>query len=120
MAKRFSRTALDTLDIVAEDSERCWGGLTGKKPMRSLGHMGPIEDERPSDAPKKGAAAARFPRPAVKILKDWLVVHIDNPYPTDEEKEHLKEYVTESLESYRVAARCWKSRLLRYALLMLL
>jgi len=93
MIMRKSRTALDTLDIVAENSERLYGGLTGKKPMRSLGHMGPIEDEQPEDKPKKGAAAARFPRAAVKILKDWLIAHIDNPYPTDEEKEILKEYV---------------------------
>jgi hypothetical protein len=91
MIMRKSRTALDTLDSVAENSERLYGGLTGKKPMRSLGHMGPIEDEQSDDKPKKGAAAARFPRAAVKILKDWLVTHIDHPYPTDEEKESLKE-----------------------------
>tara|TARA_R110002003_G_scaffold70_9_gene6367 strand:+ start:21597 stop:22196 length:600 start_codon:yes stop_codon:yes gene_type:complete len=86
------KTALDTLDVVGEDDERCFGGLTGKKPMRCLGHMGPIEDDNQGDErPKKGAAAARFPRAAVKILKDWILQHIDHPYPTDEDKEFLKQ-----------------------------
>jgi hypothetical protein len=86
------RTALDTLDVVAENETRCVGGLTGRKQMRSTGHVGPIEDENEGEqGPKKGAAAARFPRAAVKILKDWMVVHIEHPYPTDEEKETLKQ-----------------------------
>jgi hypothetical protein len=86
------RTALDTLDVVAENETRCIGGLTGRKQMRSLGHVGPIEGENEGEeGPKKGAAAARFPRAAVKVLKDWMVVHIEHPYPTDEEKEILKQ-----------------------------
>ena len=86
------RTALDTLDVVAENDIRHVGGLTGKKQMRSLGHLGPIEDGREDDeGPKKGAAAARFPRAAVKVLKDWMLMHIEHPYPTDEEKETLKQ-----------------------------
>lgn len=85
-----SKTSLDTLDIVAEHSEQLFGGETGKKPLRSLGHLGPIEDESLVEgAPKRGAAASRFPRAAVKILKDWLISHLDHPYPTDEEKERL-------------------------------
>jgi hypothetical protein len=59
MSIQKSKTALDTLDLIAEDSERCFGGLTGKKPMRCLGHVGPLEDET-VDGPKKGAAAARY------------------------------------------------------------
>ncbi|KAF1944808.1 hypothetical protein EJ02DRAFT_479592 [Clathrospora elynae] len=86
------RTALDTLDVVAEDDCRHFGGLTGRKQMRSLGHMGPIEDfDEDDQVPKKGAAAARFPRAAVKALKDWMQTHVDHPYPTDEEKEALKQ-----------------------------
>ncbi|KAF2830694.1 hypothetical protein CC86DRAFT_391553 [Ophiobolus disseminans] len=86
-------TALDTLDVVGEDDERCFGGLTGKKQMRSLGHMGPIDDDnnQGEERPKKGAAAARFPRPALKVLKDWMMQHFDHPYPTDEDKELLKQ-----------------------------
>ncbi|KAF2867009.1 hypothetical protein BDV95DRAFT_503606 [Massariosphaeria phaeospora] len=86
-----SKTALDTLDSVAEDNERCFGGLTGKKQMRSLGYVGPIEDDPDLPAEKKkGAAAARFPRTAIKILKEWMIEHIDHPYPTDQDKEDLK------------------------------
>jgi hypothetical protein len=90
MSGMRQRTALDTLDVVAENDIRHIGGLTGKKQMRSLGHLGPIEDGKEDDAgPKKGTAASRFPRAAVKILKDWMLQHIDHPYPTDEEKETL-------------------------------
>ena len=85
------RTALDTLDVVAENDLRLFGGLTGRKQMRSLGHRGPIEvDGQGQEGSKIGAAAARFPREAVKILKDWMLLHIDNPYPTEEEKDFLK------------------------------
>ncbi|KAG9189036.1 hypothetical protein G6011_05904 [Alternaria panax] len=92
MSGMRQRTALDTLDVVAENDTRHFGGLTGKKQMRSLGHLGPIEDGKDDDeGPKKGAAAARFPRAAVKVLKDWMLMHIDHPYPTDQEKETLKE-----------------------------
>ncbi|KAF2261957.1 hypothetical protein CC78DRAFT_535186 [Lojkania enalia] len=86
-----SKTALDTLDVVTEDSAQLFGGLTGKRPMRCLGHVGPIEADEADKGPKKGAAAARFPRAAVKILKDWMIEHLDHPYPTEEEKESLKE-----------------------------
>ncbi|KAF2449666.1 hypothetical protein P171DRAFT_427840 [Karstenula rhodostoma CBS 690.94] len=90
MPMQMKRTALDTLHSVAEVSERTFGGFTGKKPMRSLGHQGPIEEDETEDkGPKKGAAAARFPRAATKMLKDWMIAHIDNPYPTEEEKEAL-------------------------------
>jgi hypothetical protein len=59
--------------------------------MRSLGHLGPMDGDQADDGtPKKGAAAARFPRAATKILKEWMIAHIDNPYPTEEEKEQLK------------------------------
>jgi hypothetical protein len=48
------RTALDTLDVVAENETRCVGGLTGRKQMRSTGHVGPIEDENEGEqGPKK-------------------------------------------------------------------
>ncbi|KAF2739645.1 hypothetical protein EJ04DRAFT_456845 [Polyplosphaeria fusca] len=89
--KMRSRTTLDTLDVVGEDEVRLFGGLTGKKPMRMLGHVGPIENDDADNAPKKGAAAARFPRSSIKILKDWMIAHFDHPYPTDEEKESLKQ-----------------------------
>jgi len=61
MPMQNRRTALDTLDIVAENSERVFGGFTGKKPMRSLGHQGPIEEEDGEDkGPKKGESFKVF------------------------------------------------------------
>jgi len=90
MPGMHQRTALDTLDVVAEDDTRHFGGLTGKKQMRSLGHVGPIDENDGEEGPRTGAAAARFPRAAVKILKDWMLKHIDHPYPTEEEKETLQ------------------------------
>ena len=94
----MKRTALDTLRQVPEASEKTFGGFIGKKTMRSLGHQGPIEEEEgDTNAPKKGAAAARFPRAAVKILKDWIIANIDHPYPTEEEKEVLAQQTSLSL-----------------------
>lgn len=89
MPYRTQKTALDTLDVVGEDDVHQVGGLTRRKQLRSKGHVGPIDDENGNFGLKKGAAAARFPRAAVKILKDWMVEHQDHPYPTDEEKEIL-------------------------------
>ncbi|KAF1929977.1 uncharacterized protein M421DRAFT_99958 [Didymella exigua CBS 183.55] len=89
MPYRTQRTALDTLDVVGEDDVHQIGGLTRRKQLRSKGHIGPIDDESGDLGPKKGAAAARFPRAAVKVLKDWMVEHRDRPYPTEDEKEVL-------------------------------
>lgn len=89
MPYRTQRTALDTLDVVGENDVQQWGGLTRRKQLRSKGHIGPIDDESGDLGPKKGAAAARFPRAAVKVLKDWMVEHHDHPYPTEEEKDTL-------------------------------
>ncbi|RMZ86787.1 hypothetical protein DV736_g5989, partial [Chaetothyriales sp. CBS 134916] len=36
-------------------------------------------------------AGARFPRDAVKILKNWLAEHADHPYPNEREKDRLKQ-----------------------------
>ncbi|KAH9862460.1 hypothetical protein IAQ61_009877, partial [Plenodomus lingam] len=91
-------TALDTLDVVTENDAHQYGGLTGRKQLRSLGHVGPIEDENEGEqGSKKGAAATRFPRAATKILKDWMIAHIDHPYPTEEEKEALMQQTGLSL-----------------------
>ncbi|KAF2812291.1 uncharacterized protein BDZ99DRAFT_518149 [Mytilinidion resinicola] len=89
---RQSRKRLDTLDIVTEDSAHVFGGLTAKtRPMRSLGHMGPIEDEGFADNKDTKKGSIRFPRVAIKILKDWMDEHVDHPYPTEEDKNDLKE-----------------------------
>ncbi|KAF2020729.1 hypothetical protein BU24DRAFT_339509 [Aaosphaeria arxii CBS 175.79] len=91
MVMQNKRTAIDTLASLPEDIARNFGTLTGRKPLRSLGHVGPIEEfvDPDSDKTKRGASAARFPRGAVKVLKEWMNQHRDHPYPTEEEKETL-------------------------------
>ena len=86
--QRKSKTALDTLDIVDEDRCGQFGGLTGKYTMRSLGHVGPMEDE---DQPSSKKNSTRFPHSAVKVLKDWMRAHAGHPYPTDQEKQELQD-----------------------------
>ena len=43
------------------------------------------------DNSKKTATATRFSRTAVKILRDWLDAHVNNPYPNDHEKIELEQ-----------------------------
>lgn len=85
-----TKTALDTLDVVTEDMQQCFGGRTGRKPMRVLGHAGPMTDDLLIPEGTRKGTATRFSRDVVKILKNWLIQHIDHPYPTEEEKEALK------------------------------
>lgn len=76
---------LDTLHTVTEDVVMETGQVTGTKPLWSNGAVesyGTAEPER---------ASTRFPRATTLVLKRWLETHADNPYPTDVEKERLKE-----------------------------
>lgn len=73
---------LDTLHPVTEDVDIPTGGLTGKRVLKSLG------DDLDGRSRKSGA---RFPREAVRILKNWLSEHYQHPYPTEQEKDELKE-----------------------------
>ncbi|PIB02819.1 hypothetical protein CB0940_11718 [Cercospora beticola] len=83
---------LDTLHVVHEDNAREFGTYTGIKPLRSKGTAGasstaPAKDDAPGSSKRNGI---RFPRQAVKVLRDWLDAHADNPYPSEEEKAHLE------------------------------
>ncbi|KXT15713.1 hypothetical protein AC579_124 [Pseudocercospora musae] len=85
-------TFLDTLHTVDEDSLRERGTLTGIKTLRSKGIGGgtsaPVRsDDAPGSSKRNGI---RFPRHAVKILRDWLDAHVNNPYPSEEEKAELE------------------------------
>ena len=42
------------------------------------------------DEARPRKTGARFPRDAVKILKQWLAEHSDHPYPNEREKDELK------------------------------
>lgn len=71
---------MDTLHVVNEDAAQNIGGPTGIKSLRSLGMA--EDDERGSRR-----TGMRFPRSAIKILKEWMEQHSEHPYPTDAEKE---------------------------------
>jgi len=83
-------TFFDTLHSVDELSCRERGNLTGIKTLhsRASGTITPRGgDDAPGSTKRNGI---RFPRHAVKILRDWLDVHQHHPYPTEEEKVELE------------------------------
>lgn len=86
-------TFLDTLHYVCEDVAMEHGTFTGIKPLKSKGRSSGIMsaaahlDDAPGSSKRNGI---RFPRPAVKILRDWLDSHPNHPYPTEEEKSRLE------------------------------
>lgn len=83
-------TFFDTLHSVDELSCREWGTLTGIKTLhsRNSGTLTPRGgDDAPGSTRRNGI---RFPRHAVKILREWLDVHQQHPYPTEEEKIELE------------------------------
>lgn len=86
-------TFLDTLHTVDEDAAKEQGMFTGIKQLRSKsgrcsGTATPNGlDDAPGSSKRNGI---RFPRHAVKVLRDWLDAHLDSPYPTEEEKLELE------------------------------
>ena len=70
---------MSTFPGISEDSIVGEGSIHGRRALKSY------DDSRPR---KNGA---RFGRDSVKILKGWLAEHHDHPYPTDREKDELKQ-----------------------------
>ncbi|KAK4898517.1 hypothetical protein LTR27_004114 [Elasticomyces elasticus] len=90
---KHSGTFLDTLHAVDENSAKEQGTFTGVKPLLSkAAHgSGTSTPVRPDDAPGSlKRNGIRFPRHAVKTLRDWLDTHTEHPYPTEEEKIELE------------------------------
>jgi hypothetical protein len=83
------RAVMDTLHAVQEDETMEQGAFTGIVALKSFDRsaLEPQDEDNDRTSRKTGT---RFPRAAVKILKDWMDQHRDNPYPTEEEKEELK------------------------------
>ncbi|KAB8349497.1 hypothetical protein FH972_023523 [Carpinus fangiana] len=81
---------LDTLQPLPEDLAQESGGLTGTK---SLISTGATYDDIVRDLQERGPEKnfKRFSRVNVHILKNWINTHADHPYPTEEEKEDLKQ-----------------------------
>lgn len=66
------------------------GTVVGIKPLRSkAGSYLPSRslDDAPGSSKRNGI---RFPRHAVKILRDWLDAHSENPYPSEDQKAELE------------------------------
>jgi Homeobox KN domain len=76
---------LAILGKVPEDAQECEGAIVTKRTLKSVPGVGGFDESRPR---KNGS---RLSREAVKILKNWLGEHADHPYPTDVEKDRLKE-----------------------------
>ncbi|GAB7353999.1 hypothetical protein MBLNU459_g4592t1 [Dothideomycetes sp. NU459] len=76
---------VDTLHSVTEDACQEKGALTGVRPLRSKG--GATASSRPEDSSKK--SSTRFSRASIKLLRQWLDAHSNNPYPTEDEKAEL-------------------------------
>lgn len=77
---------LHTLHPVGEDDVTYTGGLTGRRALKSVGST--KFDNLDSRGRKSGA---RFSRDAIRVLKNWLSEHHQHPYPTEEEKDSLKD-----------------------------
>jgi len=94
-----SSAFMDTLHVVQEDSTVERGSLTGLIAMKSWDRAG-VDAQDVEERPTR-KTGTRFSRAAVKILKDWMDQHRDNPYPTEEEKEELR--LQTGLKSTQVA-----------------
>ena len=106
----------DTLHVVTEDQCCETGALTGIKPLFSAGaSLEQIMDDfadRKQDKP-----SGRFSKKIVKILKEWLEEHKNHPYPSEEEKERLKDLtgltrnqVSNWLANARRRGKCGRQR----------
>ncbi|CAG8397403.1 unnamed protein product [Penicillium salamii] len=79
---------LQTLHSVSENAYVPTGSLTGRKALKSVSYNA-YPDE--SDSRSRNSSA-RFSRKAISVLKGWLRDHNDNPYPTEQERDELKQY----------------------------
>ncbi|KAI9683783.1 MAG: hypothetical protein M1822_005973 [Bathelium mastoideum] len=86
--QRPQEGAIDTLHVVNEDVAQELGALTGIKALKSL--QNPTVDSNAEEIEKSRKTGNRFPKAAVKTLRDWLEINSRHPYPTEEEKENLK------------------------------
>lgn len=81
---------MDTLHTVSEDHVQEQGALTGITAMKSWDRAGFDYLDEDGDRPGSRKTGTRFPRSAVKVLKDWMDTHADHPYPSEQEKEELQ------------------------------
>ena len=83
---------ISTLHVVEEDTECALGQTRASKSMYSTGaalNEDPSETLSPDGRQEK--CCRRFSRSVLHILKRWLDEHSEKPYPTEEEKQQLKD-----------------------------
>lgn len=78
---------LQTLHPVSENAYIPTGGLTGKRALKSVSYGGFGDDSEPRS---RKSSTTRFSRNALNVLKGWLRDNNNNPYPTETEKDELK------------------------------
>jgi hypothetical protein len=83
------RGTMDTLHVVQEDQTMEQGTFTGIVALKSFDRSA-LEPQDGDNDRMSRKTGTRFSRMAVKILKDWMDQHRDHPYPTEDEKEELK------------------------------
>lgn len=76
----------DALHAVDENIVMGSSILTGEGQSQPDSRV-PSKDDVPGSSKRNGI---RFPKAAVKILRDWLETHADNPYPTEDQKAELE------------------------------
>ncbi|EKV04160.1 Homeobox and C2H2 transcription factor, putative [Penicillium digitatum PHI26] len=88
VAKRAPGKFLQTLHSVSENAYVPTGSLTGKIALKSFSY-----NTYPNDPDLRSQkSGARFSRKATSILKGWPRDHNENPYPTEQEREKLKQH----------------------------
>ncbi|KAL5362127.1 hypothetical protein BJX96DRAFT_166424 [Aspergillus floccosus] len=78
---------LSTFPPINENVDIPFGGLSGKKALKSLTGMATAEEIEG----RSRKSSSRLSREAVRILKTWLQEHHEHPYPNDQEKDDLKQ-----------------------------
>ncbi|SMQ45496.1 unnamed protein product [Zymoseptoria tritici ST99CH_3D7] len=73
----------EVLRVVSEDASTTKPALSRANSHPKI----PLNDDAPGSTKANGI---RFPKHAVKILRDWLDAHASNPYPTEDEKIELE------------------------------
>lgn len=79
---------LATLHAVCEDSCVQTGSLTGKRALKSLGSG---NNNFQHTEPQQRKNGGRLSKEASRILKTWISKHSSHPYPTEQEKDQLKQ-----------------------------
>lgn len=81
---------METLCVVEEESECGFGKNSPHCPLEEWKEQA-VPGISASAGTRREKSSGRFSRPTLHILKRWLDDHSDMPYPTEEEKEQLKD-----------------------------